>query len=179
MANVLTLQPLLRRCDVVDGDFAVVMRGPSPDQLRPASGGETLEPEFGREVAAVIALHDFRKHPIATALVGTEYGLRIARLPGPSGAYYSVTIERIALARPLRAAAAQYRLSAPEQELLRLLVGGYDDREIAKRLESSRTALQGRAATLCGKLGCARRGDLARIVFATPSPEDATLRRRA
>ncbi len=178
MTNVLTRQPILRRCDVVDADFRVIMRGPAADQLQPVAG-ETLEPEFGRELALVISLHDFKRHPIATALVGTEYGLRIACLPGVCAQYYTVAIERVGLGRSLRAAAALYHLPAGEQELLRLLVGGYDERAIGKRLESSTAGLKRRIRALRAKLGCARRSDLVALVFATPTAEDTTVRLHA
>lgn len=170
--------PLLRRWDVVDADFRVIMRGPSADRMVSVRTGETLELEIGREVAAVVALHDFRRHPIATALVGTEYGLRIACLPGGRSNYYSIATERLSLGSRLRRTAALHRLSAGEQELLRLLVGGYDEREIAQRLDTSRADLRSRARRLRGKLGCARRSDLVSLVFRTDATHDAAMDRR-
>ncbi len=165
--------PLLRRYDVVDADFRVVMRGPSADRMTPVFSGETLEVEFGREVASVIALHDFRRRPVASALVGSEYGLRIARLPGMHRDHYCVKIERLSLGARLRSTAALHRLDAREQELLRLLVGGYDEREIAQRLDESSAELRSRARSLSGKLGCARRSDLVALVFGTASTQHA------
>ncbi|MBC5799411.1 MAG: hypothetical protein GIX03_14600 [Candidatus Eremiobacteraeota bacterium] len=172
-------QPMLRRCDVVDADFRVIMRGPSAEQMLPVATEETLEVELGREVAAVVALHDFRRHPIATALVGTEYGLRIARLPGARSNYYSVATERLTLGSRLRRIAALHRLDAGEQELLRLLVGGYDEREIAQRLDASRADLRDRTRRLRGKLGCTRRSDLATLVFGIDATHDPAVDRRA
>jgi len=170
--------PLLRRCDVVDADFRVVMRGPSADQMAPLFSDETLEVEFGREVASVIALHDFGRRPVGTALVGSEYGLRIALLPGLRSDHYCVDIERLSLGSRLRSTAGLYRLDAGEQELLRLLVGGYDEREIAQRLDESSAQLRSRARSLSGKLGCTRRSDLVALVFGTAFTQHTDVQHR-
>ncbi len=174
----MTLPPLVRRCDVVDADLRVVMSGPAPEQLQP-SDGTPLEPELAREVSAVVARHDFRRRPVATALVGTEYGLRVARCAGLGSEYYSVSVERIPLARQLRAVAAWYRLGAEEVELLRLLVGGYPESEIATRLELDAPAVRARILRLGGRLGCTARRELVALVFEPPRAKsrDAALRR--
>jgi len=161
---------LIRRVDVVDERLNVLLTGTSPADLREANADDALPPNIAAELAFVVAKHDFERRPIATALAGTEFALRVARLQSAAGAFYHVYTERTMLRRLLGRVSSTYRLGEHESELLRLLVGGYDLAEITARIGVAPVAIVDRVRLLERKLNCVGRQALVTLVYASPFP---------
>ncbi len=161
---------LVRRFDVIDANFDLVMTGASSSDLGEPTAESALEPAIVAELRLVLPTHDFAKRPVATALVGTDLALRISRSVGPAGTYYHVLTERTTLRRLMFRVETLFRLDENESELLRLIVAGYELPHIAKRIGQPATAMADVVRKLERKLNCVGRQALTSIVYASPFP---------
>lgn len=171
---------LLRRLDVVDDAFAVLLSGTSPADLREAPGTR-LPAAVEAEVRDVVASHDFGQIAFATALVGTDLALRISRTVGMAGCFYNVLMERTTLRRDLGRVARAHGLDLADVELLRLIAGGYGIHAIGARIGHAASAVRDRIDRLQERLGCTTRRELLALVAGDPTARRAerTIRRSA
>ena len=122
-----------RRFDVIDGTFAVLLSGPSPDRLEPVAN-RRLEPTLASEVRSL--LHERRggETGITAGLIGLDHGVRVMDHAAVGPGYHLVCTERIALRGTFERLVSRLALGADETELARLLAGGYGISSMALRL---------------------------------------------
>ncbi|GAC1614724.1 MAG: hypothetical protein NVS4B5_03680 [Vulcanimicrobiaceae bacterium] len=152
-----------RRIDVVDRELRVILTGPTPDSLVPAT--ESFEPILKLEVAAMIGDLRLCATSFGLGLIGVDHAVRVIEQPHLSADHFLVSTERVALRGALDRITRDVTLHADDRELLRLLVGGYEDRSMARRLGRTPANVVHRTQILLQKLGIADRRTLVALTY--------------
>jgi hypothetical protein len=152
----------VRRFDVLDGSFRVLLRGTSPSDILPVDA-PPLEPRLTAELETSLAHHDFDRRPIATGLLGDEFSWRIAQLAGRE--HYALLLERSGLGRRVKKFARRRRMNIGDTSFLRLIAGGYEPHEIARRTGNTVSAVNARRSALVLSLGYPDASTLVRSIL--------------
>ncbi len=152
-----------RRCDVVDRDLNVVLSGPTPTELIPASG--KLEPALAAEVRLLVNERRLRKGAVGLGLVGLDHAVRIVERPEVGPGFYLVSTERTALGGTFTRLVQCFALSGDEAELARLLIAGSGNSAIAIRLGIAPADAGRRTKRLLRKMSLRDRRALVELAF--------------
>ena len=132
--------------------------------------GVVLAPPTGALPAELLALArtmiERPLPPVEVSFHGHAHLVTVSRLQGRGRGRYALLVQPRGRRNALANAAVRFMLTPREAQVLRSIVRGLSNREIASKLHIVEATVQDHVRKLCAKTGARRRGDLLARVFA-------------
>jgi DNA-binding CsgD family transcriptional regulator len=149
---------------IVDADLRMLYHRADPGErrrdCRPEPGSTELPPAVARAARTILGEARIGDRESVTCAADASVVVRVLPLKGSSRQLFAVLVERLKIREHLQDVAARCALSQRERQVLRLLVQGAQNNEIAERLHIAQSTAVFHVKRIMAKIGARNRTEL-------------------